>query len=261
MAKITGPGGETEFFQITELQQAFEKELKTGEKITVAPGVREASFLREAPIRAEFQKSWDAFRDRVLNPPVPPQPPVPRPICPAVITNSTSTFDLSTALGSGFNPASSPVLLAEWIWNLPNPPPPNPPGIGGLPYFSGNFTSNGAWNGANFIFPSMQITDPAIFPSPRYATQIIPNVMTVNLKIKNVVTIAGSASITGATLSVPWSTQFNQAFNSNNIPDTVGTQELLLCSLGVDVKEWNYSVNPTPCFQQFINFVFTNFYP
>ncbi|NBZ96574.1 MAG: hypothetical protein EBR40_09150 [Proteobacteria bacterium] len=255
MAKISGPGGgETEFFQITELQQAFEKELKTGEKIAVIPGVKEASFLREAPIRSELQKQWENFKDRVLNPPVPPQPEVPRPICPAVFFNANSSFDLSVATGSGFNPASTPILIAEWVWNLPT-------SLGGLPYFSGTFTSPGTWNGANFTFPSMTINAPLFAPAPGYVTQVIPNALTVNLKIKDVVTVAGFAGIAGITLSESWPNYFTQAFNCANIPDTIGPQELLLCTLSADVQEWYYTANPNPCTRQFINFAFTNNYP
>lgn len=85
MAKIFDPSGETEFFEITELQQAFEKELKTGEKVAVSAGVKEASILREAPIRADLAGLYQEFKERILNPYVPPQPPVQRFKCTAVI--------------------------------------------------------------------------------------------------------------------------------------------------------------------------------
>jgi hypothetical protein len=81
MAKIQSPSGETEFFQITDIEKAFEKQLKTGEKVTVVPGVKEASFLREAPVRAEYTEAFKDFKDRLLNPYVPPTPPVKRCIC------------------------------------------------------------------------------------------------------------------------------------------------------------------------------------
>jgi hypothetical protein len=81
MAKIQSPSGETEFFQITDIEKAFEKELKTGEKVAVAPGVKDASFLREAPVRAEYTEAFKDFKDRLLNPYVPPTPPVKRCIC------------------------------------------------------------------------------------------------------------------------------------------------------------------------------------
>jgi len=81
MAKIQSPSGETEFFQITDIEKAFEKQLKTGEKVTVVPGVKEASFLREAPVRAEYIEAFQEFKDRLINPYVPPTPPVPRCIC------------------------------------------------------------------------------------------------------------------------------------------------------------------------------------
>lgn len=84
MAKIVSPSGETEFFQITELQSAFEKELKTGERATVIAGAKEASFLREAPTRAEWVIAFQQFKERVLNPVNPIQPPVNRFVCTAV---------------------------------------------------------------------------------------------------------------------------------------------------------------------------------
>jgi len=85
VAKIFDPSGETEFFQITELQQAFEKELKTGEKVTVSAGVKESSILREAPIRADLAGLYQEFKERILNPYIPPQPPVQRFKCTAVV--------------------------------------------------------------------------------------------------------------------------------------------------------------------------------
>jgi len=97
MAKIQSPSGETEFFQTTELQQAFEKELKTGEKVTIAPGVKEASFLREAPVRAEFTEAFQEFKDRLLNPYIPPQPPVKRCICLLVIKQWILTYSIDDA--------------------------------------------------------------------------------------------------------------------------------------------------------------------
>ena len=107
MAKIQSPSGETEFFQTTELQQAFEKELKTGEKVSIAPGVIEASFLREAPIRAELSYLYEQFRDRILNPYDPFQPPAPFFQCPAWIGNGDGSFDSGPATG---------------VTALPNPP-------------------------------------------------------------------------------------------------------------------------------------------
>jgi hypothetical protein len=76
MPKFTSPSGETEFFKQTELQKAFEKELKTGEKVIITPGVKEASFLREAPIRAELAGVYAEFIDRVVNPLPVTQPPI-----------------------------------------------------------------------------------------------------------------------------------------------------------------------------------------
>jgi hypothetical protein len=101
MAKIQSPSGETEFFQTTELQQEFEKELKTGEKVTIAPGVKEASFFREAPVRAEFTEAFQEFKDRLINPYVPPTPPVKRCIC--LIAIRAWQFDYSLNNGRYFD--------------------------------------------------------------------------------------------------------------------------------------------------------------
>jgi len=110
MAKIQNPSGETEFFQITELQQAFEKELKTGEKVSVAPGVREASFLREAPVRAEYTEAFKDFKDRLLNPYVPPTPPVTRFVCTAVVRPITLTISTARATNGAFY-SGTPMIL------------------------------------------------------------------------------------------------------------------------------------------------------
>lgn len=76
MPKFSSPSGETEFFKQTELQKEFEKELKTGEKVVITPGVKEASFLREAPIRAELAGVYAEFLDRIVNPLPVTQPPI-----------------------------------------------------------------------------------------------------------------------------------------------------------------------------------------
>lgn len=110
MAKIQSPSGETEFFQITDIEKAFEKELKTGEKVTVAPGVIEASFLREAPVRAEYMEAFQEFKDRLINPYVPPTPPVKRCICALVIKQWIFTYDIADAFD--FNGVG--VLPEQW---------------------------------------------------------------------------------------------------------------------------------------------------
>jgi hypothetical protein len=109
MAKIQTPSGETEFFQVTDIEKAFEKELKTGEKVTVAPGVKEASFLREAPVRAEYMDAFRDYKDRLLNPYVPPTPPVQRFRCTAVIRPITLTISTSIATDSAIY-SKTPIL-------------------------------------------------------------------------------------------------------------------------------------------------------
>jgi hypothetical protein len=112
MAKIQSPSGETEFFQTTELQQAFEKELKTGEKVSIAPGVIEASFLREATTRAEYKDAFDQFRERILNPYVPSQPPVQRFSC----NNNLAYKALRWIVGA--NPTNSTIQYPPLLTGL-----------------------------------------------------------------------------------------------------------------------------------------------
>ena len=120
MAKIQSPSGETEFFQTTELQQAFEKELKTGEKASIAPGVVEASFLREAPVRAEYQSAFDQFKERILNPYAPNQPRAFRYKCePFISSNLISLQPIYTAdalaLSDGLG---NPTLLGPFTYKF-----------------------------------------------------------------------------------------------------------------------------------------------
>ena len=111
MAKIFDPSGETEFFEITELQQAFEKELKTGEKVTVSAGVKEASILREAPIRADLAGLYQEFKDRILNPFIPIQPPVFRARCTAVLR--PMRLEIAEAYTNSVAYTGSPELYFE----------------------------------------------------------------------------------------------------------------------------------------------------
>jgi len=120
MAKIQSPSGETEFFQTTELQQASEKELKTGEKVSIAPGVVEASFLREAPVRAEYQSAFDQFKERILNPYSPSQPRAFRYICePFLQANNNSMQPISTNSPLAFPDISgNPSLLGAFTYKF-----------------------------------------------------------------------------------------------------------------------------------------------
>lgn len=49
--------------------------------MTIAPGVREASFLREAPVRAEYLQAFQDWKDKLFNPIETIQPPVFRGRC------------------------------------------------------------------------------------------------------------------------------------------------------------------------------------
>jgi len=163
MAKIQSPSGETEFFQTTELQQEFEKELKTGEKVTVAPGVKDASFLREAPVRAEFTEAFRDFKDRLLNPYVPPTPPVKRCIC--LVAIRPWQFDYALPLAQFFDDpgedyigvrsesdqAIYPNLTSGLDFNTvqigDTAPPPAPPG----PPYSVTFPNTSITGGRQFV--------------------------------------------------------------------------------------------------------------
>lgn len=259
MARITSPGGETEFFEITELQQAFEKELKTGEKVIVTPGVKEASFLREAPIRAELEKAWAEFRERVLNPIDPYQPEVPRPICPHGFFIVDSSFDFSLCSGTGFKATATPIVIADWNGSG-QAPFPGQFSVPTFPYYTGIQQSVGSHSGGGtFTFPTLTQNSLPVAPSVNYSSFTIPDYLTITMKIKNVDSVTGTVNLSGIRITQTFGGFNTGLFNCNNIPDTVGSQEIILAEL-----KWDGTVTilPFACgWGTYTNYRFTNFYP
>ena len=267
MAKIFDPSGETEFFEITELQKGFEKELKTGEKVTIAPGVREASFLREAVIRADLAHQYEDFKDRVLNPPEPPQPPSFRCICPKVII--TEMAEWNTDFGFQYDPAT--------------------PNLGCYLRFRSSTLSNlaGASN-YNFDVKYPAITfDPGgeiYFNTPfQNNTNISTACQQTASTIGGWLTMEGfigcepgeSLNWTGGpgslftnNVTINWRYGGNQShatgiFNCNNIPDIPYGTEFKLWELTADLFLPAYISAPPnqTCYKNLTNFTFTNLYP
>lgn len=259
MARITSPGGETEFFEVTELQQAFEKELKTGEKVMVAPGVKEASFLREAPIRAELERAWAEFRERVLNPIDPYQPEVPRPICPNGFINANSLFNLSFCLGTGFKVTATPIIIAEWSGSG-SAPFPGQMTVPAFPYYTGVQQSPGTHSGGgSFTFPTLTQNSLPVAPAVSYSNYTIPDYLVITMKIKNVDSVTGTVNFSGLKITQSFGNFDTGLFNCNNIPDTVGSQEIVLAELKWDGE---VTILPNACgWGTYTNYRFTNFYP
>lgn len=262
MAKIQSPSGETEFFQITELQQAFEKELKSGEKVTVAPGVIEASFLREAPLRSEYIEAFQEFKDRLLNPYVPPQSPVQRFNCTAVVRSITLDILPSYADPQGAVAVQPPYLAFTTVLDTSliscNVPEINTD-------FTGIFDGN-LWN---FEFLPYSNTKTKTKPS---STQIIvPNYYTLTgyvfdwewddptLPMVNI----GGINMTNGTAGggVNYS---SGVFVCENIPNS--TPPIPIFELKADLFVPAYSNTPYPygltgCSYTLFNYSFTNLYP
>lgn len=265
MAKIQSPSGETEFFQTTELQQAFEKELKTGEKVTIAPGVREASFLREAPVRAEYLQAYQDWKDKLYNPIDPQQPPVFRAICTAVVrplkleiseafTNTVAyssmpELDFVTTLDTSqgfFNvPQCNATCLSifngtEWEWSIPP-----------LPFSLTRNRSNAS---------QTQIIAPDYYTLRCYARiePVIPN--TGQIDFSGGVAPYGVTFTAGPTGGgVSYATG---AFSCNNLP--LGEYEIF--NVVADLFVPAYTATPYPyglsnCSYTLFNYRFTNLYP
>jgi hypothetical protein len=177
MAKIQSPSGETEFFQVTELQQAFEKELKSGEKVSVAPGVIEASFLREAPVRAEYEMAFNDFKDKMLNPQEPFQPPARKFFCALSLRIETLRIENTSTLSSpGTTYSQTPTLGFTTTFNPPAPPNRAPKCNSEFP---GVLTS-GVYNFQTLPFENF-ITKSA----PREVELIIPDYWTLTAYLKD----------------------------------------------------------------------------
>lgn len=266
MAKIQSPSGETEFFQTTELQQAFEKELKTGEKVTVAPGVIEAGFLREAITRSEYMEAYQEFKDRLLNPYIPPQPPAFRCICNKAIITRTTSWDLD--FGFEYDPATPDLgcylrfkssvvsVLAgapNYIFDTKHPAVAFDP--------SGEIY----WN-----VPFSQST--GVRASCQQGSQTIPDWITIEGFLgcepgENLDWLTGGGIFTNS-VSIDWLYGGSQNyttpnFNLNGLPNLSGGQEIKLWDIKADLFIPAYASLPpgTSCYKNLTNIRFTNFYP
>ena len=259
MAKIFGPGGETEFFEITELQKGFEKELKTGEKVAIAPGVREASFLREAPIRAELATLFEQYRDRALNPIDPYQPPVTRFACTAVIR--PITFDLGYSFVDPFGASYSGDLLLDVTSSLNT-------SSGYFNVAEPNFSSNNTFGGGVYSFDLTPYTGSYSRSSPSAVEIIVPDYLVITGKFPNwnwdddalpVFECNGISYTAGLGGGVSFS---QGLFNCFNIPN--GT-DVPIFELRADLYVPKYGgpflYGVSNCSYTLFNYRFTNFYP
>jgi hypothetical protein len=269
MAKIQSPSGETEFFQITELQQAFEKELKSGERVSVAPGVIEASFLREAPVRAEYEMAFNDFKDKMLNPQEPFQPPVRKFRCTLSLRLVTLTIGTAQTL-STTTYGQSPILSFSTTYN----PPPLP---GRYPYIPGcNNDYSSVFSGPpinTYIFTGLPFQSFYNRTAPRETELIIPNYYTLTASLQDwSPTTQALGGISCSVVSIinessGGGTNFvSGPIVSQNIPAGTSVPNIfnLVADLYVpgydDPRPFKYGVNDA-CSYTLFNYRFTNNYP
>jgi len=267
MAKIQSPSGETEFFQTTELQQAFEKELKTGEKVTIAPGVREASFLREAPIRAEYLQAFQDWKDKLFNPIDPIQPPVRLFRCTLALRfNNLIIGDTNTLAPPGTTYAQTPIL---GFTTTRNPVPALGARIYG-PTCNSEFPGVSAPGGYNF--EPLPFQDTRTKADPREDEVIVPNYWTLTAYVKDwypAVQALGGVATSGISITNTGDgggTDFSTGiFVSQNIPagDLVSNIFNIVADLYIPAYD-----DPTPshgisgkCSYTLFNYRLTNNYP
>lgn len=262
MAKILSPSGETEFFQTTELQQAFEKELKTGERVTIAPGVREASFLREAPVRAEYTEAFQEFKDRILNPYIPITIPVDRFKCASVLRPMKLEVFPSYVDPNGATDIEAPYLDFTTVLDTSF-------GSFAVPEINTDLAS--IFNGTEWNFILLPYSNIKNRTKP-VSTQItVPNYYTLTGYVFDylwsdptlpVVNMGGIDITVGAGGGVPFSTG---AFVCNNIPNT-SYPPIPIFEIKADLFVPAYSNTPYPydldfCSYTLCNYSFTNFFP
>ena len=264
MAKIFDPSGETEFFQITELQQAFEKELKTGEKVTVSAGVKESSILREAPIRADLVGFYQEFKDRILNPYVPPQPSAFRAICPRVIIQKTASWGVE--FGYEYDPATPDLgcyarFKSSIVSNL----------LGAPNYvFDTKYTPTIFYPSGEFAFGSAFIHSTSIFTAGQQFASTIPDWLTMEGFIgcevgENLDWIPPNSAVFTDEISINWFYGGAQnytvpAFVSQNLQNLFGGQEIKLWEIKADLFLPAYAGSGT-CYKNLTNIRFTNLFP
>ena len=258
MAKIFSPSGETEFFQITEIQKAFEREILTGEKIEIIPGAKEVTILREAPIRAEFGTLYEQFRDKVLNPVDPFQPPAINLTCLAWVNNGDCTFDSGPATG---------------VTALPNPPEL-------VVTINQNQSSVARWNnqtatvtgspaGANYVFASIPFGGPLLSPFffgpvAYYGPPIfVPSALSASVGVAwwnpgAISSLQNSRLVIGWNgQNIPPPIQYDTGFfTCNNIPANNSAVPIPIATVTADFSRAQYSCQGT-----LQNFTFTNLYP
>lgn len=262
MAKIFDPSGETEFFEITELQQAFEKELKTGEKVAVSAGVKEASILREAPIRADLAGFYQEFKDRILNPYIPPQPPVNRFVCSRVTRSISLNILPSYVAPNGAFPLSTPYLDFTTVLDTSS-------GFYNVPEINTDFT--GIFDGSVYNFYPLPYSDIKNRSQPSATQIIVPNYYTLTgyvfdwewdyeaLPVVNI----GGINITNETSGggVDYS---SGAFACNNIPTSISSTPIFELKADLFVPEYGnppFPYNLRRCSYTLFNYSFTNFFP
>jgi len=272
MARLFSPSGETEFFEITELQAGFEKELKTGERVTISPGAREASFLREAPIRAELSQLYEQFRDRVLNPPDPFQPPASYVLCPTWVGKPDGKFESGIASGVSASPNPPEIHVTLNQNQL------------GLAQWAGQTAiTTGVVSGGNFSFPAIPWSA-SLSPLPQnlansnfygpnaYLGPTLPPVLgafsaTIGVAWWNP---TGVPAIQNMQLGVEYqdfaiwqpsdpianANYLTPVFSCNNIPANNSPAPIPIATVTADFQRFQYS-----CLPVLSNFVFTNLYP
>lgn len=255
MARVFSPSGETEFFEVTELQAGFEKELKTGERVTIAPGARDASFLREAPVRAELSQLYEQFRDRVLNPPDPFQSPAPFFQCPAWISNGDAELEAGPATGVTASPNPPEIIVAinqqqlsVARWN--NQTASNPGTLSGASYvfsgipFGGGLSSPLLYGPYNYYGPpiSVPLSLSASISVAWWNPGITSNFQNIRLQIN--------------WFQFPLIIYDTGYFTCNNIPANNSATPLPIATVTADFSRGQYTCNGT-----LSNFVFTNLYP
>lgn len=272
MARIFSPSGETEFFQITEIQQAFERELLTGEKIEIIPGMREVSILREAPVRAELGTLYEQFRDRVLNPTDPFQPPVPFFSCPTWIGYPDGQFESGNASGVSASP-NPPELhvtlnqtypgIAQWVsqsaftvgnpvfggfsflkipWSITFSPQPQ-----NLANFSGGYGPTGYY-GPTVNFPGAFTAQIGVAWWNPTGPNSIQN-MQLGIQYNNLNNLQPTDPTTAGGYASP-------IFSCTNIPANNSATPIPIATISADYNRVQYSCLPT-----LQNFTFTNLYP
>lgn len=264
MAKIQSPSGETEFFQTTELQQAFEKELKTGEKVSIAPGVREASFLREVPVRAEYLQAFQDWKDKLYNPVEPFQPPVFRANCTRVIR--PLRLRISEAFTNAVAYSSSPEL--DFVTTLDTSQ-----GFFDVPQCNATFLSTfdgTVWEWLSNPLPFSQ----TINRSKASQFQIIvPDYYTLRCYARIEPTISNTGQIDFSGGVAPYGVTITSgptgggvsfatgAFSCNNLP--LGEYEIfnLKADLFVPAYSTPYPYGLSNCSYTLFNYTFTNLYP